>query len=339
MVAVASREHLLEAETAAARSELARLRRDLARVQDQLGGLDVSRMLQVNEQLVLAAGRAEEIANAAAADVQRLRRAAANRQGVLRDANEQLVLQALDARELEAKAEEAHRRQVLFLATVAHELRNPLSPIRTAAQLLGRTGGDPEALARLQGIIERQVAHMARLVEDLLDGARGDAGTFRIERRDVDLQRVLAQALEASLPLLQERNQRLQEQRPAMPIWVSGDSTRLAQVFCNLLDNASKYTPRGGELRLSVRVAEGNVTVSVADNGIGIHPDALDHVFDLFVREPRAFDLDKAGLGIGLSVVRSLVEAHGGTIVAHSAGVDRGSEFVITLPLLPAATT
>ena len=323
----------LQTETAAARARLAELRREIAVVQEQLVGVDVARMAEVNERLVQAALRADDIAREAVDDLQRLRRMTEQHHGRLRDTNEQLVLKGLEAHDLEVRSDEAHRNQIRFLATVAHELRNPLSPIRTAAQLLARAGGDPAILARLQGIIERQAGHMARLIEDLLDAARGDVGAFRMERQEVDLRAVLEQALEASRPAIEERGQVLVERLPNGPVLVDGDPTRLAQVFCNLLDNARKYTPRGGEVALTALAGTTEVTVSVADNGIGIHPDALPHVFDLFVREARASDLDHSGLGIGLSVVRSLVEAHGGRIEAHSAGVDGGSEFLVSLPL------
>lgn len=328
----------LRAEIEAARSELAELHRDIAAARAQLGHADPERLMQANQQLVLAAMRADDIALQATKDLQRLRRMSGQNQDSLRDANEQLVLRGLEAHELEARSEAAHRKQVRFLATVAHELRNPLSPIRTAAQLLARAGGDPATLARLQGIIERQAAHMTRLVEDLLDAARGDVGAFRMERQVLDLRTVLEQALETTRPAIAERGQTLLERLPTGPILVDGDPTRLAQVFCNLLDNARKYTPRGGEVALTALAGLSEVTVSVADDGMGIAPEALTHVFDMFARESRAPDVDRSGLGIGLAVVRSLVEAHGGRIEAHSAGPDRGSEFVVSLPLAsPAA--
>ena len=328
-----SAREVLDAETAAARAKLAELRRDVALVQEQLGSLDVARVVQVNEQLVLAAMRADEIAKEAVADLHRLQRMADQHNGHLRDANEQLVLKGIQAHELEARSEAAHRRQVAFLATVAHELRNPLAPIRTAANLLSRAEKEPATLERLRGIIERQVAHMARLIEDLLDAARGDVGQFRLDLAEIDLLAVIEQALEAARPLAEAREHTLQVHVPPGPVMVHADPTRLAQVFCNLLDNACKYTPKGGEITLTVLAGAEAVTIGVADNGIGISAPALPHVFDMFVQETRAHQLDKAGLGIGLAVVRSLVTAHGGNIVAHSAGEQQGSEFVVTLPL------
>lgn len=253
----------------------------------------------------------------------------------LRDANEQLVLSALSAQELEVHTTEAHRQQVQFLATVAHELRNPLTPIRTVAKLIGRIGHDDASLVRLQIMIERQVAHMGRLVDDLLDGARISTGKFRLERRALDLLDPLGMAIETCRPAMDDRQQQLTLQLPPSPLRVHGDPVRLAQIFSNLLDNASKYTPKDGRISLTV-AAEGpdEVEVTVSDNGLGVTAEALPRIFDLFVQDPRAKAMHKGGLGIGLAVVRELVEAHGGSVVAFSGGADQGSRFVVTLPQL-----
>ncbi len=252
----------------------------------------------------------------------------------LREANEQLVLSALTAQDLEAQAEEAHHRQIKFLAMVAHELRDPLNPIRTAAELLEHARADEEMLARLKVVIERQVAHMTRLVDDLLDGSRVSTGKFRIERSVVELTGLLNQAVETSRPAIASRHQNLVVQIPPNPFSVEGDPIRLAQVFRNLLDNASKYSRAGGEIGLTVVILDKTTVVTVSDNGIGISPESLPHVFDLFVQGPRARAFHGGGLGIGLAVVRELVEAHGGTVVGRSAGMDLGSEFVVTLPIV-----
>lgn len=323
----------VDAETRRARSKLAALRRDIALLQKQLGTLDAARMAQVNEQLVMASLRADEIASEAIADLQRLRAKSEQHQSTLRDANEQLVLKGLQAHELEARSEEAHQRQVQFLATVAHELRNPLAPIRTAAHVLSRAEKEPAMLERLGGIIERQVAHMARLIEDLLDATRGDAVGFRLDLAEVDLLDVIEQSLEVARPMAEARGHTLQVRLPKGRVTLHGDATRLAQVFCNLLDNACKYTRREGRITLDVQSGDDAVTVTVSDNGIGISAQGLPRVFEMFGQEARAKELDAAGLGIGLAVVRSLVAAHGGCIVAHSAGEGQGSEFVVTLPL------
>jgi diguanylate cyclase len=252
----------------------------------------------------------------------------------LREANQRLVLAALTAQDLEAQAQATHRQQVKFLAMVAHELRNPLSPIRTAAELLRRAAGDELLLARLQGVIKRQVDHMTRLVEDLLDGSRVSAGKFSLEHASVDLADALDAAVESCRAALERRHQRLTLQVPDRPLRMHGDAVRLAQVVSNLLDNASKYTPQGGEIALALVVQERRVEITVTDNGVGIAPETLPHIFDLYMQDARALAAsDRGGLGIGLAVVRELVEAHGGSVIARSAGVDLGSEFVVSLPI------
>lgn len=253
----------------------------------------------------------------------------------LREANEQLVLAALGAQELQAAAEQAHRQQTHFLAVLAHELRNPLAPIRTAAALLPQVRSDE--LPRMQAIIERQVAHMSRLVGDLLDVSRVRTGKLRLERQPMDLARILDEAVDACGPAMATRLQRFRVQVPAGALPVHGDADRLAQVFSNLLDNASKYTPVAGGIGLLVEVGSHGIVVTVSDSGIGITAQALPHVFDPFVQDTHAIGFNGAGLGIGLTVVRELVEAHGGTVVATSAGTGLGSEFVVTLPLAKGA--
>ncbi len=251
----------------------------------------------------------------------------------LREANEQLVLAALTAQELKAHAEEAHRRQVRFLVMVAHELRNPLAPIRTAAALLSRAGCDEALLARLQAIIHRQVTHMTRLVDDLLDGSRASTGGFRIERVAVEMGAIFALAIETCRPAMESRLQLFKAELPSTPLPVNGDPVRLAQILGNLLDNASKYTPKGGRIALAARASDASLVVTVSDNGQGIAPDSLQKIFGLFEQESDAVVRRGEGLGIGLAVVRELVEAHGGSVIAHSAGKHLGSEFVVTLPM------
>ena len=323
----------LEAQAETVRVELADLRLELSTLHLQISAATPPRLSQANEQLMLAALRADRIAQAAVSNLGELVGAVVLRPSQLKEANQELVLAALAAKELEVQAEAAHQRQIRFLATVAHELRNPLSPIRTAAGMLGRVGSDEAMLQRIQGIIERQVVRMSRLVEDLLDGAAAGSGQFRIERVPTDLGEVLASAVEACRPAIDARSHALQVRVPPLPIPVSGDALRLTQVFCNLLDNACKYTPEGGDIGLHAERGSTTVSVRVSDNGMGISPDALPHVFDLFVQETRARQVSRSGLGVGLAVVRSLLEAHGGSIVASSAGLELGSEFLVTLPL------
>jgi diguanylate cyclase len=216
---------------------------------------------------------------------------------------------------------------------VAHELRNPLVPIRTAAELLNRALRDEPLLSKLQAAIKRQVALVSRLVDDLLDGSRVSAGKFRLEFTMVDLAGVLSLAVETCRPAVEARSQRLTIHLAPAPLLVHGDPVRLGQIFSNLLDNASKYTARGGEISLTALVLERALQVTVSDNGIGITTEALPNIFELFVQDTRAQAHYDGGLGIGLAVVRDLVEAHGGTVVAMSPGRDLGSDFIVTLPM------
>ncbi len=258
-----------------------------------------------------------------------------NRIAELQAANDLLGAAALRAHALLADAEQAQQRQTAFLAVVAHELRRPLAPIRNAAELLGRIDRDDAgALARLQAIIERQVVNLARLVDDLLDLSRASTGKLRLEASVVDLRAIVDEATQASGPSMRGRRQQLVVGLPSRPLQVHGDPVRLAQVLGNLLDNACRYTPEGGTIELLAEVAAGDVVVlSVSDNGIGIAAEALPHVFEPFAQELRSPGAGGSGLGLGLALVSELVEAHGGCVVAHSAGSGRGSRFVVTLPL------
>jgi len=250
---------------------------------------------------------------------------------VLREANEQLVLVALGAKDLEAAAQQAHARQNQQLARVAHELRNPLVPIRIAVAAMAKA--PDKVLPRIHALLERQVAHLTRLVDDLVDESRVRTGKLRIHRERLDVVDVIDAAIDVGRPAMDMRLQSLVVQMPSCAMKIDADPVRLAQVFNNLLDNASKYTPKGGRIRLSVDVHGGLVTVIVTDSGIGISAETLGHVFEPFVQDAHAIGFNGAGLGIGLTVVLELVEAHGGTVVARSAGVGHGSEFVVTLPL------
>jgi diguanylate cyclase (GGDEF)-like protein len=249
----------------------------------------------------------------------------------LREANGELVMAALSAQDLQSAAEQAHQQQMEFLAVLAHELRNPLTPIRTAAALLGRVRADD--LPRVQAMIERQVAHMSRLVSDLLDISRVNTGKLTLERRTVDVASIIDAAADACRPAMDARSQRFEVQMPSRPIEVHGDAIRLTQVLSNLLDNASKHTPDDGEIALSVGVEGDAIVMTVSDNGTGIAAEVLPNVFEPFVQDTHAIGFNGTGLGLGLTVVRELVEAHGGKVVANSAGSGLGSQFVVTLPL------
>jgi two-component system, sensor histidine kinase len=252
----------------------------------------------------------------------------------LREANERLVIATLGARELKEAADDAHRRQDEFLAMLAHELRNPLAPIRSAAALLAKLPTSLPALARIRGVIERQVAHMARLLDDLLDASRVASGKVTLQRRPVAVAEFVDQAVETCRALIDAQQQLLTLDRQVAPLYVDGDPVRLAQIVGNLLHNAAKYTPPGGAIAVSARRRGETVEIRVSDNGMGIAADALPHVFDLFSQVERSLDRSQGGLGIGLTVVRGMAELHGGSIVASSRGLGQGSEFALTLPLI-----
>ena len=349
VVVATSQLALLHQEADAVRAELRALRRDLARVkQDIVATPPAAQLLEANEQLVLAALRAQAIADSArrrlrdltgsgpklphlAISGQLARAEYHTRVADLREANERLVLAALSSRELEEDAEQSHSRQISFLAMAAHELRNPLLPLRLAAQRITRARTD-EQLTELQETINGQVSQMARLIGDLVDGARVSTGKFRLERRIVDLSGVLDLALEACQGVMDARGHRFERRGPSGPLSVNADAARLVQVFSNLLENAAKYTPEGGEILLATTARGDMLEVAVSDTGIGITVQGLPHVFELFVQDEHATAHNQDGLGIGLAVVRELVEAHGGTVAATSAGKNLGSTFVVTLP-------
>lgn len=245
----------------------------------------------------------------------------------------ELAAAALVTCEMQATALSAQQRQMTFIATVVHELRNPLMPLRLAAQMLDRARGDDAAHARLQETIKGQVAQMTRLIGDLLDDARITTGKLRLERTQVDLAEVVRRAVETCQPLMVERGHRLRCVMPPGPVVLLADTVRLVQVFGNLLENSAKYTPEGGQITLEAQVEGSAVAITVRDNGIGITAAALPHVFELFARDAHAAALNQAGMGIGLSVVRELVRAHEGSVRATSGGEGGGCEFVVRLPL------
>jgi diguanylate cyclase len=250
----------------------------------------------------------------------------------LREANENLVIAALTAQALEATAVDAQRRQAQLLAIVAHELRNPLAPIRAAADLLKYAGTDATLLEEAQAIIKRQVAHISKLVSDLLDGSRVSTGKFRLERRTIALADILGWAVQTCQHAVDRRQQRLTLRLPSQPLLLDGDPTYLVQIFSNLLDNASKYTLDGGDISISAVALDHSLAITVADNGLGIAPETLPKIFELYAQGVRASAHNATGLGVGLAVVRDLVHAHGGSVVGRSAGANLGSEFVVTLP-------
>jgi signal transduction histidine kinase/DNA-binding response OmpR family regulator len=230
----------------------------------------------------------------------------------------------------EAKAEAANRAKDEFLAVLGHELRNPLAPILTALQIMRLR--DRDSGAKERSIIERQAQHLVRLVDDLLDVSRITRGKIELKTERVELGDVVARAIEMTSPVLEQRQHHLDVHVLARGLAVDGDPDRLAQVVSNLLTNAAKYTERGGRITVSAERRGDEIAVRVKDTGIGIAPEMLPRVFDMFVQEQQALDRSRGGLGLGLTIVRSLVAMHGGTVEVHSEGRNRGSEFVVVLP-------
>jgi len=229
---------------------------------------------------------------------------------------------------------EADRRKDEFLATLAHELRNPLAPIRNGLQILRLGRGNHQAEEQARSVIERQVQQMVRLIDDLLDLSRISRGKIELRRERIDLAAAVQSAVETSRPLIEQAGHALTLSLPAEPVFVDADVTRLAQVFANLLNNAAKYTQKGGgDIRLAVEPLGREVAVRVSDNGVGIPAPMLPQVFEMFTQVDRSLERTQGGLGIGLSIVKRLVEMHGGTVEARSEGSGRGSEFVVVLPV------
>ena len=329
VIAQAARDLLLLGQkTAAARAVLAQLHERLDDADQQIvDNLHIEQLIEANQQLVLAILSAQSDAEDSQLAEQEQRQYLE-----LRDANELLVIAALSAQDLQAAAEQALEQQRNVLAVVAHELRNPLTPISMIAGRLVRVPS--EELPRLQKLIEGQVQQMSRLVEDLLDIARASTGKFRLDCCAVDMAQVLHDAIEICNPVMLAHHVHFTAELPEGALPVSGDSARLLQILGNLLGNAAKYTPAGGSVILTV-IAQGELLkMSIRDTGIGINPKALPFIFDPFVQDVHAVGFNGAGLGIGLTVVRELIEAHGGTVGGSSEGEGKGSEFVVTLPLL-----
>jgi CheY-like chemotaxis protein/two-component sensor histidine kinase len=226
------------------------------------------------------------------------------------------------------------RRKDQFLAMLAHELRNPLAPISNAVQILRLIGLDDPHRSEAWDLIDRQVQHLTRLVDDLLDVSRITQGKVVLQKERLDLAAVVSRAIEASRPLIDARHHELFVTLPSQAVRVEGDPVRLAQVFANLLNNAAKYTLDGGRLQLFVERTSDEALVRVRDNGVGISADLLPRVFELFTQGDRSLARSEGGLGIGLTMVKSLVEMHGGRVEARSEGLGRGSEFLVHLPIL-----
>lgn len=233
----------------------------------------------------------------------------------------------------------AHRQKDEFIATLAHELRNPLAPMRNSVELMRRLQpAAPDGIVRAREILERQLAQLARLVDDLLDVSRITSGKLELRRERASIETILQRALETSRPYIDGGAHAVTMSLPDTPLVVDGDVTRLSQVFSNLLNNAAKYSERARTIHLSALRDGTTVVVCVRDEGVGIAPDTLSHVFDLFMQVDHTLERSQGGLGIGLTLVKRLVELHGGSVDARSDGVGQGSEFSVRLPLDDAGT-
>ncbi len=256
------------------------------------------------------------------------------------DASERVIAEAAvharesQYRELSEQLAESNRMKDEFLATLAHELRNPLAPMRNALAIQRMAPDQPDAVASAREIMTRQVDQMVRLVDDLLDVSRLSRGVVELRRAPVALDEVLAAAIETSRPLLELQRHALACVFPDTPIHVNADATRLVQVFANLLNNAAKFTPGGGQIRMHLSREDDDAVVRIVDSGIGIAPEMLARVFDMFSQVDRSHTQVGGGLGIGLTIVRQLVEGHGGQVSARSSGAGTGSEFTVRLPLV-----
>ncbi|USX15102.1 hybrid sensor histidine kinase/response regulator [Oxalobacteraceae bacterium OTU3CAMAD1] len=246
------------------------------------------------------------------------------------DSDRALAQAMAESERLNADLNASARTKDEFLAMLGHELRNPLAPIVTALKLMKLRGGEHSETIHEQEVIQRQVDHLVRLVDDLLDVSRIASGKVELRKETVALPDVLNKAIEMASPLLEQKQHRLLVD--VAPVRWHGDPARLAQVVSNLLSNAARYTPAGGHVTLATRVQERALTIQVTDDGSGISPTLLPHIFDLFVQGNRLVDRAKGGLGIGLALVRNLVQMHGGEVAAYSAGEGRGSTFTLTLP-------
>jgi signal transduction histidine kinase len=319
---------LLDQQTVKARAALAVLQKELSDINVQLvDSRQIDQLVEANQQLVLANLLAQS-------DAEHAHRSEEEHKQFLemQEANAQLVIAALSAQNLQASAEHTLTQQRNILTQVAHELRNPLTPISMVASLLVRVPS--EELPRMQALIESQVVHMSRLVDDMLDVSRASTGKLRLNCRTVDMLQIIQEAIDLCQPVMSTRDLHFSAELPNSPMAIDGDPVRLTQILSNLLGNAAKYTQAGGIITLSVTTRDDMLEIKVCDNGIGISAQVLPLIFDPFVQDAHAVG---AGLGIGLTLVRELVEAHGGTVVGLSDGDGQGSMFVVTLPLAATA--
>lgn len=272
-------------------------------------------------------------------ELQKLNRTLEQANAELAETNARLTQEIAERKRAETLLQEAARRKDEFLAVLAHELRNPLSAMHNGVQLMRLPSASERQLAWARDLLERQLLHLTRLIDDLLDVSRITGGRIQLQLARLDIGRVLTQAVETARPLIDARGHRLTVTAPAQPLYVDGDLVRLTQVLGNLLSNAAKYMNDGGTIAVAAEAdpqAPEWVLIRVRDHGLGIPPELLESVFDLFVQAPNASNRAEGGLGIGLALVRALVELHGGSVRALSDGPARGSEFVVRLPRVAA---
>jgi signal transduction histidine kinase len=246
--------------------------------------------------------------------------------------NQQLRQEVAERRRAEEALREADRRKDEFLATLGHELRNPLTPIQNSLEILRLASPTPEVIARVRAMVERQMEHLMRLVDDLLDVSRVTRGKIRLVMERLDVREVIELAVEQARPLIREAGLKLERKPVNGPLMVNGDRVRLVQVLSNLLNNAAKFTERGGTVALSAARTGSQIEIRVCDTGIGIPSEVMGQLFELFSQVSKTLHRTAGGLGIGLALVRRLVELHGGTVEAFSEGLAQGAEFVIRLP-------
>ncbi|HWP20600.1 MAG TPA: response regulator [Burkholderiaceae bacterium] len=247
-----------------------------------------------------------------------------------------LQAEIVERRQAEERLQESNRRKDEFLAMLSHELRNPLAPIRNALEVVRRVAPPDQRIAWAGEVMDRQVKHLTRLVEELLDVARINQGKIVLNKERLELASVVQQAIETARPLIDARRHTLEVQLPARPVWLQGDMARLTQIIANLLNNAAKYTEEGGRIELSASACDGQAEIRVRDNGIGIEPALMPRIFELFEQGERSLDRSQGGLGVGLTLVQRLVEMHQGRVEAWSAGRGAGAEFRVFLPCLNA---
>ena len=255
----------------------------------------------------------------------------------LEESNRTLEHEMMERRSAEKALLEADRRKDEFLAILAHELRNPLAPLRNAVEILRTAGSDAGAMQSAREMMDRQLRQLVHLVNDLLDVSRITTGKMALKKERVELRGIVQNALEVAGPLIEARKHRLTLRLPPEPIYLSADATRLAQAFLNLLNNAAKFTDAGGSITFTAELKDSELIVTVADTGIGIGAEMLPVIFDMFAQVDRSLERAQTGLGVGLTLAKHLIELHGGTITADSEGLGRGSRFIVRLPAITAS--